>query len=78
MLDTLKQHIVKLIANRRRNKIQPAFIYKLIIINRIRKHIVNNRHKQRTAFLKKEMPNEEEYMSHIILLQELIDEYEIK
>ena len=28
--------------------------------------------------IKKEMPNEEEYMSHIILLQELIDEYEIK
>lgn len=28
--------------------------------------------------IKKEMPNEEEYMSHIILLQELIDEYEMK
>ena len=28
--------------------------------------------------IKKEMPNEEEYMPHIILLQELIDEYEIK
>ena len=28
--------------------------------------------------IKKETPNEEEYMPHIILLQELIDEYEIK
>ena len=28
--------------------------------------------------IKKEVPNEVEYMPHIILLQELIDEYEIK
>ena len=28
--------------------------------------------------VKKEMPTKEEYMSHIILLQELIDEHEMK